>query len=239
MTADWDGRLAGRARSRRRARLTVTLSVLAGLVLAGAGGWVLLGTSVLGVREVAVAGTSRLDPAEVRKTAAIAPGTPLARLDTGAVAARLADLPAVRAVEVSRQWPRGVRIRVLERQPAAARAVGPDFVLVDRTGVAFGAVPRRPDGLPLVSAPADAGPRVVRVALDVLDALPPAMLAQVREARAVSREHVELRLRKDRRVLWGSSERGPRKAAVLAVLLAKKAAVYDVTAPDAPTTRKR
>ena len=66
-----------------------------------------------------------------------------------------------------------------------------------------------------------------------------AVLAQVREARAVSREHVELRLRKDRRVLWGSSERGPRKAAVLAVLLAKKAAVYDVTAPDAPTTRKR
>jgi cell division protein FtsQ len=39
-------------------------------------------------------------------------------------------------------------------------------------------------------------------------------------------------------VLWGSVDRGARKAAVLAVLVTRRAAVYDVSAPDAPTTRR-
>ena len=46
-----------------------------------------------------------------------------------------------------------------------------------------------------------------------------------------------MQLTRGRIVVWGSTERGERKAAVLAVLLARKARVYDVSAPDAPTTR--
>lgn len=237
----WDGRLAQRSRARRRTRLAVTLSVTALLVLAGVLGWVLLGTGLLGVRAVEVTGTRRLDAATVRSTAAIAPGTPLARVDTAAVAERIRRLPVVRSVAVERRWPRTVSIVVRERVPAAVRQQGPAYVLVDRSGVAFATVPRRPAGLPLVSAPVDAGPAALQAALDVLDALdrlPAGLRAQVREVRAGTPEHVVVALSKGRSVVWGSAERGPRKAAVLGVLLRRKARVYDVSAPDAPTTRR-
>lgn len=237
----WDGRLAARSRARRRARLAVTLTVSTLLVLLGVGGWVLLGTALLGVRSVEVSGTHRLDPATVRSTAAIRAGTPLARLDTAAVAERLSRLPVVRSVDVERHWPRTVSIVVQERVPAAVQQQGPGFVLVDRTGVAFATVARRPAGLPLVSAPVDEGPGALEAALDVLDALdglPPALRAQVRQVRAASPESVVVELTRGRTVRWGSAERGERKAAVLAVLMPRKARVYDVSAPDAPTTRR-
>ena len=237
-TTPLEPRLAARGRARRRTRLTITLSVLALLVLLGVAGWLLLGTSVFGVRDVQVTGTSRLDPAEVRSVAAVQAGAPLATLDTAAVVDRLAKLPVVRAVEVQRRWPHTVAIVVHERTPAAVQQRGPAFVLVDRTGVVFDEVAKRPRGLPLVSAPVDAGAPALKAALDVLDALPAAVSGQVRQVRAAGPEDVQVQLSRGRTVEWGSTERGARKAAVLAVLLTRKASVYDVSAPDAPTTTK-
>ena len=233
-----DGRLVARGRARRRARLATTLGVTLLLVLAGLAAWLLLGTGVLGVRAVEVTGTARLDAATVRAAAAVEPGTPLARLDTAAVARRVSALPVVRSVEVSRRWPRTVTIAVRERQPAAVQQRGPSYALVDRSGVAFDTVDRRPPGLPLVSAPVDAGPPALRAALDVLDDLPPGVRDDVRQVRAASPDRVEIELTRGRTVRWGSAERGARKAAVLAVLLERRARVYDVSAPDAPTTRR-
>jgi cell division protein FtsQ len=144
----------------------------------------------------------------------------------------------VRRVDVSRDWPRTVTIVVRERTPAAVQQRGPAFVLVDRSGVAFDQVDRRPRGLPLVSAPVDAGAPALRAALDVLDDLPGRLRGEVRQVRAGSPDRVQVLLTHGRTVVWGSAERGERKAAVLAVLLDRKASVYDVSAPDAPTTRR-
>ena len=238
VTTEIDGRLAARGRARRRTRLAVTLSVAALLTLLGLAGWLALDTGLLGVQDVRVTGTERLDPAQVRAVAAIPAGTPLARLDTGSVADRLGRLPEVAAVDVVRDWPRSVTIRVRERVPAAVQARGTAYVLVDRSGVVFASVDHRPPGLPVVSAPVDAGPPALRAALDVLEALPAAVRGSVRQVRAASAEEVVVQLSKGRTVRWGSPDRGARKAAVLAVLVTRKAHVYDVSAPDAPTTRK-
>ncbi len=235
---DLEPRLVARGRAARRTRLTVTLSVVAVVVLVCLGGWLLLGTSVLGVQTVTVSGTERLDPATVRAVAAVPAGEPLATLDAGAVAARLEKLPVVRSVEVDRRWPRTVAIVVHERVAAAVQQRGPAFALVDRSGVVFDQVDRRPNGLPLVSAPVDAGPSALRAALDVLDVLPASVAGEVRQVRATGPDDVRLQLSKGRTVVWGSAERGARKAAVLAVLLTRKASVYDVSAPDAPTTTR-
>jgi cell division protein FtsQ len=233
---DLEPRLVARGRARRRTRLATTLTVLVLLVLVGAGTWLLLGTSVLGVRTVTVTGTHRLDPATVREVAAVPAGEPLATLDTRAIAGRLQGLPVVRTVEVQRQWPRTVSIVVHERVPAAVQQRGTTYALVDRSGVEIDQVERRPRGLPLVSAPVDAGAPALAAALDVLEVLPPAVAADVRSVRAATPDDVRLQLSKDRTVVWGSAERSARKAAVLAVLLTRKASIYDVSAPDAPTT---
>lgn len=231
-------RLVARGRARRRTRLATTLTVFLLVVLVGAGTWLLLGTSALGVHDVAVTGTDRLDPATIRAVAAVPAGEPLATLDTDAVAARLERLPVVRSVEVQRQWPRTVSIVVHERVPAAVQQRGTAYALVDRTGVEFDQVDRRPRGLPLVSAPVDEGAPALRAALDVLDVLPPAVAVDVKQVRAASPDDVRLQLSRNRTVVWGSAERSARKAAVLAVLLTRRASVYDVSAPDAPTTTR-
>lgn len=226
-------RVAVRRWSRGRV-LAVALLVV--LVAAGAT-WVLLESSVFGLRGVTVVGASRVSIGQVQRTADLTMGTPLARIDTSAVERRLGRLPAVRTAVVSRRWPRGLLITVSERQPAAVRRAGSGFVLVDPTGVVFAEVSSHPPGLPLVSAPAGADPGSLRAALDALADLPPAVRAQVLEVRATTPDEVRLRLTRGRAVLWGSPERGVRKGRVLGVLLTRTAALYDVSAPDVPTTR--
>lgn len=227
-----------RGRSRRRSRLRTGAALVLVLTALVGAGWVVLGSGVLGVSDVTVTGVRRLDAQQVVGKAAIAPGTPLARLDTDALAQRVATLVVVREVEVRRRWPRGVEISVRERRPAAVQARGSSWALVDRSGVVFATVAERPKRLPAVSAPVDAGAAALRSALDVLDALPAPVRAQVRQVRAANAEQVTLRLTGRRTVVWGSPARAGRKAAVLAVLLSRKASVYDVTAPDIPTTRR-
>jgi cell division protein FtsQ len=222
--------------ARRWSRLRV-LGV-AGLIAAllGAGGWVVLESPLLAVRSVEVSGASRLTPAQVLTAADVAPATPLARVDTEAVAGRVRALVEVRAVSVSRQWPRSVRIVVEERVPAAVQRHGASYLVLDRSGVVFDTLRKRPKGLPMVTAEPGAGVRTLRAAMDVLAAVPVRVRRQLVEVRAASPERVTLRLTRGRTVVWGSPDRGDRKAVVLTALLPRKARVYDVSAPDAPTT---
>jgi cell division protein FtsQ len=197
---------------------------------------VLLASSLLGVADVHVQGNSRVGQAEVVTSAAISPGTPLARLDRAAIAAKVGRIPAVQSVEVRRDWPRSVTIVVHERVPAAVRQRGEGFVLVDRTGVVFDELSSRPKHLPLVSAPVGAGAPALRAALDALDDVPASIRGQVRSVFAASAEEITLELTRGRAVVWGDPSLGTRKGQVLAVLLTRKAHTYDVSVPDAPTT---
>jgi cell division protein FtsQ len=223
---------------RRPSRVTVVLVALGAAVALGLAAWLLLVSSLFGVANVQVQGVSRVAETDVVDAANIAAGTPLARLDTAAVAARVARIPAVGSVDVVRDWPRGVTIVIHERVPAAVRERGSGFVLVDRTGVVFDQVATRPKHLPLVSAPVSAGAPALRAALDVLDAVPSSIRGDVRSVRAASPDEVTVQLTHHRTVVWGDTRLGSRKGAVLAVLLKRKAAVYDVSVPDAPTTRR-
>lgn len=232
-------RFARRVWARRWSRLRVLVVLGLVLTLAAVAGWVVLESTLLSVRSVEVTGASRVTPAEVLAVADVAPSTPLARVDTDAVAQRVRALVAVRSVSVSRQWPRSVRIVVQERVPTAVQRRGSSYLLLDPSGVAFDTVRKRPKGLPLVTAPTAAGEPALRAALAVLTSVPAAVRRQLLEVRAASPEQVTLRLTLDRTVVWGSPERGDRKAAVLSALMSRRASVYDVSAPDAPTTRLR
>ena len=104
-------------RHRRLPRLRVSrmwVTVAAAVVIAAGAlaAWLLLWSSVFGVRSVQVSGTGRLSRGEVLAAAAIVSGTPLARVDTGAIEARLRALPVVAAATVTRNWPSGVAITV-------------------------------------------------------------------------------------------------------------------------------
>ncbi len=130
----------------RRTRTVVAVAVV--VVLAVAAAWLVAFSSVFAVRSVDVRGVHNLTAAEVRARAQIADGTPLLRVDTVAVTARIDQLPDVASAEVSTSYPSTVVITVVERSPVGyLKAAGSD-TLVDRTGAAYRVVASAPSTLP-------------------------------------------------------------------------------------------
>jgi cell division protein FtsQ len=215
----------------------VVLTVLAAVILLGAG-WALLGSSVLVVRHVQVAGDHRVTGAQVRAAAGIRPGTPLARLDGAGIAARVERLAWVQSARVSRSWPDGVTITVQERVPALAVADGAQFEVVDIGGVVLWTSAARPARLPLLrSAPAQLrGSAVVRAAVMVMDDLPAAVRGRVGAVTATAADAITLHLRGGATVRWGGTGRAAAKARELQALLRTHASYYDVSSPEVAVT---
>ncbi|MCG8914616.1 FtsQ-type POTRA domain-containing protein [Actinokineospora sp. PR83] len=189
-------------------------------------------TPLLGAHDVEVSGTEQLTADDVRAAAAVAPGTPLVRLDTDEVAARVAQLPRVDTVQVRRSYPGTVRIAISERTPVLAVQAGDGVHLVDGTGLDFSTVKAAPPGLPVLSAP-DQPSRAAAAA--AVSALPPALTALVASVAATTPVDIRLTLGDGRLVVWGGAEDSARKAAVLGPLLTRPGKTYDVAAADFPT----
>jgi cell division protein FtsQ len=221
--------------SRRRYLARRWMALL--LVLAVLGmTYLIMFTSVIGVRGVEVLGADELSHDTVREAAAIELGTPMVRLDTDEVARRVAALPRVAEVTVSRSFPSTVEIQVTERTPVAVVPDSDGTHLVDRTGLDYATVKVRPRGLPVLKvikvAPDDPS---TRAAVTVLGAIPDQLRKRVVEVSAGTPGDVALRLRNGKVVKWGDAEDNERKSAVLAPLLTRPGKTYDVTTPDFPT----
>jgi cell division protein FtsQ len=235
-------RLEERARAERRARRRVLLRrggwVLAGVVPFVLVAWVLLGSSWLVVDKVVVTGEARVTADQVLAAAQVRLGTPLARVDTGAVAARVRALGPVASVRVSRSWPGTLRVTVVEREPVVAVGRGRTWTLYDGTGTQLGTVTGVPTGLARleVARPGPDDP-ATRAALAVLQGLPQALRSQVAVVRAPSPEQVGLVLRDRRTVVWGNTSDARAKATALVALLRLPGHVYDVSSPTVVTRR--
>lgn len=232
----------------RLSRRGVTVLAALGALVVAVCLWLVFFSSVLAVRTVAVTGTRKLTAEQVVAAAAVHPGGPLARVDTDAVRRRVAGaLPRAERVDVWRGWPRTLRIRITERRPVAAvKEAGGRYTQVDASGVCFATEAAPPPGVPVVvlelsSAARDASAAfpqrdLVAAAVQVARDLPPAVAGRAPAVEVHSYDDIELRLDGGRTVLWGSAERGTRKAQVLTALLKLPARTYDVSAPDAPAT---
>ncbi|WNV77355.1 FtsQ-type POTRA domain-containing protein [Geodermatophilus sp. DSM 44513] len=228
----------------RRRRLLVRAGVAVAVL--GLLGWLLWGSPVLAVAAVRVDGAGTLTSAEVVDVAGVATGTPLLRVDVAAAEARVARLPQVADVEVTRGWPRSVVVTVVERVPVAVVEEAGGRSLVDRDGVLFDAVTGRPPAGAVPLDVADPGPddRATRAALAALVALPGDVRADVAGARAPSPEDVRLTLADGTTVLWGSAEEAGEKAETLVALLGQlragalaPAGTIDVSTPSAVVLR--
>jgi cell division protein FtsQ len=221
--------------TRRRVltRRYVAVSVLVGLAVIGI---VMLWTPVLGVRSVDVSGEQLLTADQVRTAAQVPTGTPMLRLDTAAIAARVHQLPRVATVRVIRDWPSTIAIEVTERDPVGYVKASDGIHLVDSTGLDYAVVAKVPPGLPRVElttvAPTDQRTQAV---VGVLRALPAQLRTLVVTVSAKTPGSVTLGLRGGRTIRWGSADDSAQKAAVLAALMTRPGKVYDVSSPDLPT----
>lgn len=224
---------------RRRSRWRIAAVVAVVLALA-AGVWAVWFSSLLETRDVAISGTDHLQTTRVMRTAEVPLGTPLLRVDTDAIAARVSELKPVESVKVERDLPHTIRVVVTERAAVAwIDRTGTPWA-VDASGVVYRPLNSRPAHLPALDVDPD-DRRVVaataRVAADIA-AGDRTLLGDIDAISAETRDSIELDLSKGRTVVWGSAEDAQAKLAVLTPLLQIKARSYDVSAPERPTTLK-
>jgi cell division protein FtsQ len=206
------------------------------LLLVGGAVYTVYFSSVLAVEGVEVRGLDTLRVADITAAADVPVGEPLATIDLEAIERKVSSLGEVRSVEVSRQWPHDVLIEVEERVPVAVLRLGDQLRNLDADGVIFGDRKHPPGNLPMVETDADTSSDALREAAAVAGALDPALLAIVDHLEVATVDQITLFLRDGRIVRWGSSEQSQEKAEVLSALLKRKAEVYDVSVPGAPTT---
>ena len=167
---------------------------------------------------------------EVRMKADINTGDPIAMVDSDTAARQVATLPWVKSVEVRRGWPNEIVIAVEMRVPVAKVSVGERQLAVDALGITFESLDVQ--GLPRIDAEGEA----LIAAVEVLVSLPENLRSKVTQLSASSRDDVELILKSGSTVRWGSSEEAEFKSQVLQALLTRRAEIYDVSAPELPTT---
>lgn len=249
-------RFAERARARQRLAWRQILLVAGGAVALGAVAWLLLFSPVLALEadQVQVTGAGTVVAVDqVRAVVDEADGTPLTRLDTAGLRTDLLNVPGVRDVTVSRNWPHGLTVALVSREPVAAvpesadvveaapgdegGSDGAGYALVDRDGVKVGRADAPPEGLPVVEVPVGEA-RILSAVLGVLHSLPEALLADVAKVSAGTQDTVEFVLRDGATVEWGSAQDAALKAAVLQALRAAPetagSKLFDVSAPTMP-----
>jgi cell division protein FtsQ len=210
-------------------------------------GWALLDSRFFVVRSVTVTGTHLVTGAEVRSAAAISPGLPLIRVNSAVIAHRIERIRQVQSAQVSRDWPDGVTITVVERTPVLAVASGSGYQLIDKYGVVVESSSRRPPALPSlelsavpgsgpVSVPGLRGSPAVYAAAVVLHELPRYLARSVVSLQAPSATEVTLRLARGTTIVWGGTDRAAQKSRELAVLMRTHARTYNVSAPGTAVT---
>jgi cell division protein FtsQ len=225
----------------RRRRWRGVLAVLAVAALVGGAVWALFGSRLFAVRSVLVTGTHLVTKAEVLQVAGVRLGTPLLRVNTSQIAARVVTIKRVQSVEVTTSWPDRVVIAVRERTPAlAVTAPGGGFDLVDPDGVTVLWAAHRPPRLPLYLTTAALaslpGNPNVAAAAAVLRELPGWLRRSVASIAAPAPDQVTLQLSSGVTVLWGSADDASAKAEELSLLKGTHARYYDVSAPGTVMT---
>lgn len=227
-------------RAERKYRTLTRVGVGVGILLLTALAiWAAWFSSWFTAEQVSVSGTNALDRDTVVQVADVPIGEPLLQIDTGAVAKRVAQLPEVDSVEVSRGWSDVVKIKVTERVAVAWLTKDKKPWAVDINGAVFRELDEKPEDLPEL--------RVDRFDLKALGAAAGVagdlraegrgLLEEVQRIEAETEDSVALQLEGKTRIVWGSRADTAAKVRVLRPLREIEASVYDVAAPDNPTTK--
>lgn len=230
--------IAQRRKHQHKKRLLKWLALVLVLAIIAGAVWLVGWSKVFALKTVNITGNQLLTTEEVTTAANPPMGQPLVRVNERPVAERVAALPQVRSVTVTRHAPTSLDITITEREAAFARPVGDHWQLCDASGVGFVDVPARPEGMVEVRTELD-DPKVLAEVAGAMLAMPDELRTQVQWAEVKSRDSVQLVLNGDKFLFYGSGEQGQAKGEIAVALLqaVPDATYYDVSAPGKPTTR--
>jgi cell division protein FtsQ len=251
-----DRRIAERRKAIVAARVHRRRRVLGWGLLAialAAGVAYLIRTPLFGLSAVRVEGTGAVPRAEVMEAAEVRLGEPYLGLDLAAIRARVAALPRVAAVRVTRDYPSSLRIAVTERPAVASVSTGGIYWLVAADGTVLDSAGSRPADLPYVAGvPLPPGVAAgshlppgneLANALTALGGMAPELERQVAGVNARTLDSLEFTLEDGTRVLYGLAVDQPAKDAAVQLVRrtlkreGREAQRIDVRNPSAPTVQ--
>jgi cell division protein FtsQ len=227
-----------------RARLRLVLATVLGVGILLAAGWMWLrDSSLVAVERVTVSGQSGPDSAAIR-SALISAARSMTTLDVqlGQLHTAVSPFPVVKDLQVSTQFPHGMRIRVIEQLPVAAITVGGRRVAVAADGTLLHDLAVSP-GLPLIPlAVPPGGPRLTEApaasAVAVLAAAPYQLLPKISQVTTVSGHGLVAQVRGGPSIYFGDATGLRAKWISASEVLADPgsvgAAYIDVTDPVRP-----
>jgi cell division protein FtsQ len=232
--------MRSRRRWRRRLPLVAALVVALALVV---GGWLWLrDSSLVSVRHVKVTGVSGPDAPQIR-TALVSAAHSMTTLDVNTARLRTAVAPyaVVKDLQVSTDFPHGMRIHVIEEVPVAAVVVGGHSIAVSDDGTLLPDVRQSP--LPAIAL--STLPNANRVtsqgvlgALKVLAAAPNGWLERISQVSANGSQGIAAQIRGGPVIYFGDPSQAQAKWLAVGAVLADPgsagAAYIDVTDPQRP-----
>lgn len=243
-----DERERRRAEQIRLMRLRVTVTAIV-VVLAISGITALYRSQIFDIRTVEVLGTSTLTQEAVRARAAVPENATLFRYPEHAIRERLLADAWIADVQVTRNYPHTLRIRVTERVPVAIVDTGDTFWVVDGAGFVLGeqsleetstlVVVRDIPGLDLKTA-RQTSSEILRNALGVLTGITEDLHDKVRAVSAPSIDETTLITTDNVEVLVGEAVELPKKDLIVLKILRDQAGAVvfiDVRNTERPVSR--
>lgn len=237
------GRIRGGTIGRhRRVRLLVASALVLGAVLTGAWMW-FRDSSLVAVERVTVTGVSGADAGQIR-AALVAAGRRMTTLDVGTSQLRqaVAQYPVVQGLQVSSEFPHGMRIHVIEQSPVGVVIGGGREIPVSADGTLLSdvAVSATLPTIPVGSTPS--GRRLLDTtalsAVSLIAAAPPQLLPQLSQVTSVAGQGLVAQVRGGPSIYFGSPTALAAKWIAASEVLADQgsagASYIDVTDPQRP-----
>lgn len=234
----------------RRRRLQLRAGGVLLLVVLVVAGWLYLrGSSAFHIREVEVTGNRRLTAEQVRRIASVPTDATLLRFPADDVEKRLESSPWISSVTLSRDFPDRLRIRVVERVPAALLDLGKTIWVVDGAGFVLERFASdAPSQLVVVRRVSGAQPKVgrrmdsdaLRNALRVVAGLSPELRSVVRSVSAPSVDETSLITQDGVEILFGTAEQVAKKDLIAREIMSEqrgKVVFIDVRTTERPVWR--
>ncbi len=193
--------------------------------------WLVWFSSVFAVKSVQVTGVDKALEQQVLAAAPVPMGEPIIKVDTAAIGEAVQGaLPWVASVDVRRGYPSDIVIAVT---PRVAVAQSTDGQAIDADGIAYHSPTALPKKLLTING---TDPDALGTAVRIFKQLPPQIAQKIASLTAKSRDDVSFTFGSGAVVRWGNDQKGDQKIAVLTALLPRRARMYDVSAPELPTT---
>lgn len=232
-------RFAVRAAQVRRRPWLLAVWLAGALLLLATGLWLVELSPVLVTQSVRVQGVPAGEVSTIARRAGVPLGTPLAKVDTLAIARRVIATPTLAEVTVRRSWPSTIVISVRMRVPVlAVKDPQGQLQVVDSQGDVYAIVSAPPQGVPLVNTVENPPSKEsMSAAISVLQALSSGQRAAVTDVAVLGENMVTFKLGPVS-VVWGGASEPELKVKVMTALLKQKGVgTIDVSAPLTPAIR--